>query len=436
MSVEPPADPTPAASSWGRRRQDAVYRAGIAGTRPKVPTSAVALEHAARRKLSRRAWAYLAGSAGAESTAAANRAALDRWRLVPRVLRDVGTRDLSTTLFGDRLPAPVALAPVGVLSLAHRDADLAVARAAAARGVPMVLSHQASFAMEDVAAALGVTPRWFQMYWSTSDELVDSVLRRAAGIGASALVVTLDTTMLGWRPRDLDLGSLPFARGEGIAQYTSDPVFRRLAQEAADAAALTPTERPRITPTTLRTLVALTANHPGRFVDNLRSPVPRAAVETFLRIYSRPSLTWDDVEGLRERTDLPIVLKGVLHPDDARRAVDTGVAGIVVSTHGGRQVDGSIGAVDALPGVLAAVDGAIPVLLDSGVRGGADVVKAVALGAAAVLLGRPYVYGLAVAGEEGVGEVLDDVLAELDLTMGLVGATSLAELTPELLVRT
>jgi lactate 2-monooxygenase len=423
----------PGPASWGRRRQDAVYRAGVTGRRPRVPTSPAGLERAARRALGPRAWAYLAGSAGAEVTARANRAAFDRRPLLPRVLRDVGTRDLRTTLFGDRLPAPLLLAPVGVLSLAHRDADLAVARAAAARGVPMVLSHQASVPMEDVAAALGVTPRWFQMYWSTSDELVDSVLSRAAGIGASALVVTLDTTMLGWRPRDLDLGSLPFARGEGIAQYTSDPVFRRLAQEAADAAAAAPAERPRITPTTLRTLVAITRNHPGRFLDNLRSPVPRAAVETFLRIYSRPTLTWDDVAGLRARTPLPIVLKGVLHPDDARRAVDVGVDGLVVSTHGGRQVDGAIGALDALPAVLDAVGGRLPVLLDSGVRGGADVVKAVALGAAAVLLGRPYVYGLAVAGEAGVGEVLDDVLAEVDLTMGLVGATSVAELGPELL---
>ena len=412
-----------------------MYRAGVTGLRPTVPVSPAGLERAAQRALSRRAWAYLAGSAGTEATTAANRAAFDRWRLVPRVLRDVGRRDLTTTLFGDRLPAPVALAPVGVLSLAHRDADLAVARAAAARGVPMVLSHQASFPMEEVAEALAGTPRWFQMYWSTSDDLVDSTLARAAAIGASALVVTLDTTMLGWRPRDLDLGSLPFARGEGIAQYTSDPVFQRLVRDAAEAAAATPAARPRITPQTLRTLVALTANHPGRFVDNLRSPLPRAAVEMFLRIYSRPTLTWDDVAGLRDRTDLPIVLKGVLHPDDARRAVDVGVSGVIVSTHGGRQVDGSIGSLDALPGVVQAVDGAVPVLLDSGVRTGSDVVKAVALGAATVLLGRPYVYGLAVAGETGVGQVVDDVIAELDLTLGLIGVTALDQLRPDLLVR-
>ena len=411
--------------SPGRRYQNLIYRDGVTGRRPTVSTSAAGLERQARRHMSRRAWAYVAGGAGSEATMAANRAAFERHRLVPRMLRDVSSRHLSVELLGATLPAPLLLAPIGVLSLAHRGADLAVARAAAQRRIPFVFSNQASVAMEDTAAAMGDAPRWFQMYWSTEDELVDSFLRRAKAIDAQALVVTLDTTMLGWRPRDLDLGSLPFARGEGIAQYTSDPVFRRLLEQAPTAGG----DRPRVTPQTIRTLLEMTAHYPGDFRENLRSPLPRAAVETFLRIYSRPSLTFDDIATLRERTDLPVFLKGVLHPDDAKRALDVGVTGIVVSTHGGRQVDGSIGSLDALPGVVDAVGPDVPVLLDSGVRSGADVAKAVALGARAVLLGRPYVYGLSVAGEAGVGAVLDTVLAELDLTLGLCGVTGVAELS-------
>lgn len=412
-------------AGWGRRVQDRIYRDGAIGRRPRISTSAAGLEKQAHRAMSRRAWAYVAGGAGAEATMAANRAAFDTWRLVPRVLRDVSVRDLSVELLGSRLPAPVLLAPVGVLSLVHRQADLAVARAAAEHGVPFVFSHQASVPMEDTAAAMGDAPRWFQMYWSTEDELVESFLARAAAVKAGAVVVTLDTTMLGWRPRDLDLGSLPFARGEGIAQYTSDPVFRRLTEQSSSSAR----PRPRVTASAVRTLVEMTRNYPGSFTDNVRSPLPRAAVETFLRIYSRPSLTFDDVAQLRSRTDLPILLKGVLHPDDARHAIDVGVDGIVVSTHGGRQVDGSIAALDALPEVIGAVGPHVPVLLDSGVRTGADIAKAIALGARAVHVGRPYVYALAVDGQAGVRAVLDHLLAELDLTLGLCGLTSIAELT-------
>jgi lactate 2-monooxygenase len=240
-------------------------------------------------------------------------------------------------------------------------------------------------------------------------------------------VVTLDTTMLGWRPRDLDLGSLPFARGLGIAQYTSDPVFTRLARERAAAPRSGPAPRP--TPAALRTLVDISRHHPGRFVDNLRSPLPRAAVETFLATYSRPTLSWADIATLRDRTRLPVVLKGVLHPDDARRAADTGVDAVLVSNHGGRQVDASVAAIDALPGVVAALDGRLPALFDSGVRTGADAAVALALGARAVALGRSWAYALAIAGEDGVGQVVRNVLAELDLTLGLSGARTPGELT-------
>jgi isopentenyl diphosphate isomerase/L-lactate dehydrogenase-like FMN-dependent dehydrogenase len=309
--------------------------------------------------------------------------------------------------------------------MAHRQCDLAVAKAAAAEGVPMIFSNQASVPMERCAEAMGSSPRWFQLYWSTSNDLVESLVGRAEACGCEAIVVTLDTTLLGWRTRDLDLAYLPFLRGKGIAQYTSDPVFRRLVEEA-DAE---PAERGRPTLAALRALVQLTRAYPGRFLTNIRSPYPRTAVRRFLEIYSRPSLTWSELPFLRERTKLPVLLKGVLHPDDARRAVDEGVDGLVVSNHGGRQIDGEISTAEALPAVVEAVQGRIPVLLDSGVRGGADAFKALALGATAVLIGRPYVYGLAVAGERGVRDVIRNFLADFDLTMGLAGHASTAEIS-------
>lgn len=419
-----------AVAGIGRTRQDEVYRAGVTGRRPWVPTSFPALERRARWAMTRRAHAYVAGGAGAERTMRANRDAFDRHAIVPRMLRDVGDRDTSVELFGRRLAHPLLLSPIGALDLVRRDADLAVARGAASAGVPMIVSNQAGHPMEDVARAGGGSaggdwPWWFQLYWSTSDDLVDSFLARAEAAGAGAVVVTLDTTMLGWRPRDLDLGHLPFARGLGIAQYTSDPVFARLAAEHAARPASGPSPRP--SPRAVRTLLEISRNHPGRFADNLRSPLPRAAVETFLRVYSRPTLSWDDIATLRDRTRLPVLLKGVLHPADAARALDAGVDGLVVSNHGGRQLDGEVASIDALPGVVAAVDGRIPVLLDSGVRSGVDVAKALALGAAAVCLGRPWVYGLALDGAGGVTQVVRDVLAELDLTLGLAGARTSAE---------
>jgi lactate 2-monooxygenase len=411
----------------GRRRQTEIYVGGVGGRRPRVPVDAIELERRAGRAMSRQAYAYVAAGAGTEATVRANRAGFDRWRIVPRVLRDVSQRDTGTELLGRRLRWPFMLAPIGVLELVHRHADLAVARAARGEEVPMVVSNQASHPMEDVATELGDCGRWFQLYWSTSDELVESLVGRAEACGYEAIVVTLDTTILGWRTRDLDLAYLPFLRGKGIAQYTSDPVFRRL----LDAGPGEPEAEPRPSLAALRTLIALTRAYPDRFLRTLRSGRGRAAVQRFIEIYSRPSLTWKELPFLRERTSLPILLKGILHPDDAARAVEAGIDGVVVSNHGGRQVDGAIATIDALPGVADAVDGRIPVLLDSGVRGGADVFKAIALGATAVLLGRPYVYGLAVAGEAGVREVIENVAAELDLTMGLAGCPSVAEIGPE-----
>jgi lactate 2-monooxygenase len=290
--------------------------------------------------------------------------------------------------------------------------------------------------MEDVARALAGSGHWYQLYWSSNDDLVASLVERAEACGSEAIVVTLDTAYLGWRPRDLDLGHLPFARGEGIAQYTSDPVFQRLVADRIATA--TPEPRPRPTPAAVGTLVSMSRNHPGDLRRNLTAPEPRAAVDTFLDVFSRPSLTWADLPRLRELTRLPIVLKGILHPEDARRAVDAGVDGIYVSNHGGRQVDRVVGALDALPTVAEAVRSSgsdLPIIFDSGIRCGADVFVAIALGATAVGIGRPHVYGLALAGAEGVSDVLRNLRAELDLQLALTGCRSLRDITPDHLVR-
>ena len=421
---------------FGRTVQSAIYRAGAFGRRPEVPTDGTLLEAAARKVMSRRGFAYVAGSAGSESSATANAQAFARWRIVPRMLVDTTERDTGVELFGRRHESPFVVAPIGVLSMAHDEADLAVARGAREQGVTQIISTQASVPMEDIARTLAGAGHWYQLYWSSDDALVESLVSRAEACGSEALVVTLDTAYLGWRPRDLDLGHLPFARGEGIAQYTSDPVFRRLVAERVAAA--TPQPRPRPTPAAVSTLLSMSRNHPGDTRHNLTAPEPRAAVETFLDVFSRPSLTWDDLPRLRSLTSLPIVLKGILHPEDARRAVDAGVDGIYVSNHGGRQVDRAIAALDALPEVVAAVRGAgsaLPVIFDSGIRCGADAFIALALGATAVGVGRPHVYGLALAGADGVSQVLRNLRAELDLQLALSGQTSVAGLSPDVLVR-
>ena len=415
--------PEPKETNVGRKRQEEVYVGGVAGDKPLAPADMTRLEEAARRKMSAEGFAYVAGGAGLESTILENREAFERWRIVPRMLKDVSERDTSVELFGATLPSPFLLAPIGVLEMAHKEADLAVARAAAAEGIPFVFSSQASVPMETCAEAMGESPRWFQLYYSRSDELVLSFVERAERCGCTAIVLTLDTTLLGWRTRDLDLAYLPFLRGKGIAQYTSDPSFRKAVKDEPAE----PRER-KVTPSSLRALLQMTRAHPGSFRDNLRSGEPIAAVGRFIQTYSKPSLSWDDVTFLREHTELPIVLKGVLHPDDAREAVGRGVDGLIVSNHGGRQVDGAVAALDALPGVVEAVGGRVPVLMDSGVRGGADIFKALALGAAAVLLGRPYVYALAAAGERGVRELIRNFKADFDLTMGLAGSRSVGEI--------
>ena len=413
-------------ASIGRDTQSGIYRGGALGKMPLVPASWDALEAAARATMSADAFAYVAGSAGRERTADANTAAFDAWRIVPRMLRDVGVRDLTVDLFGRSYPSPVIAAPVGVLEVAHPEADLGMARAAAALGIPYVASNQASISLEDTFASTPGAPHWFQLYWSSSDELVESLIARAENAGAEAIVITLDTHMLGWRPRDLDLAYLPFAHGLGIAQYTSDPVFCRLVTERI--AAPTQSETPRMNSAVLRTLLDMTRHYPGSFWSNLRSKEPRTAVEVFLEVFSRSSLTWQNLEFVRKRTKLPILLKGIQHPDDAELAVEHGADGIIVSNHGGRQLDRAIGSLDALRAIVEKINSRVPVLFDSGIRSGSDILIALALGASAVLVGRPWVYGLAVGGAAGAEAVLRNLLAELDLNLGLSGNTSITEL--------
>ncbi|GAA3230450.1 lactate 2-monooxygenase [Actinocorallia longicatena] len=377
--------------------QNEIYLAGLGGARPGLPTDLHRLEEAARQGLPEQAFGYVAGAAGSESTARANLAVFDQWKIVPRMLRDVGSRDLGTTVLGTAMPAPVVLGPVGVLRILHPEGELAVARAAAALGVTMTLSTASSTAMEEVAAEAG--PRWYQLYWPKDRELAASLIGRAADSGFTALVVTLDTFTLAWRPRDLDQAYLPFLQGIGVQNYFSDPVFQKAIG--------------------------------GPVTDANRD----LALLHWVANFGNPTLTWDDLAWLREQWDGPIVLKGIQHPEDARRAVDAGMDGIVVSNHGGRQVNGAIAALDALPAIASAVGGETTVLFDSGIRSGADILKALALGAQAVMIGRPYAYALGLGGEEGVRHVLRCLMADLDLTMALSGHSTLADITPALLSR-
>ncbi|WP_456426506.1 lactate 2-monooxygenase [Rhodocaloribacter sp.] len=387
----------PPSESLGMQRQFQIYLAGLQQQTPERPVAFEAMERAAEARMTPEAFAYVAGGAGSEDTMTANREAFRRWRIVPRMMRDVARRDLSVELFGRRLPAPILFAPIGVLGIVHEDAEVAVARAARTLGLPQILSTVSSKPMESVAEALGETPRWFQLYWGPDRDFTVSLLRRAEAAGFGALVVTLDTKLLAWRERDLQGAYLPFLFGDGLANYFTDPVFR--------AALSAPPEED-----------------------------PVAAVRRFSETFSDPSVTWFDLAFLREHTRMPILVKGIVHPDDARQALDHGVDGIIVSNHGGRQVDGALGALDALAPVVEAVRDRVPVLFDSGIRRGADVFKALALGAKAVLLGRPYVYGLALGGEAGVRDVALNLMADFDLTLALCGCASVADVCRDHLV--
>jgi lactate 2-monooxygenase len=375
-----------------------IYLQGLSGIMPNLPMTFAEWEAKAQSAMPPSVYSYVAGGAGDERTQRVNRSAFDNWGLVPRMFRATRERDLSIELFGVALPAPVFMAPIGVIGICAQDGhgDLATARAAARTGVPMVVSTLTEDPLEDVAAQFGDTPGFFQLYTPTDRELAASLVHRAEAAGYKGIIVTLDTWVPGWRPRDLSTSNFPQLRGRCLSNYTSDPVFRAgLAQS--------PEEN------------------------------PQGAVLKWVSLFGNP-LTWEDLPWLRSLTTLPIILKGICHADDARRAKDEGVDGIYCSNHGGRQANGGLPAIDCLPEVVAAADG-LPVLFDSGIRSGSDIVKALALGATAVGIGRPYAYGLALGGVDGVVHVLRSLLAEADLTMAVDGYPTLADLTPATLRR-
>ena len=373
-----------------------IYLRGLGGETPSVPVSLAELEQRAVAAMEPRVAAYVGAGAGSEDTMRANLDAFSRRRIVPRMLRDVASRDLATEVLGTPMPAPLMLAPIGVQKILDEEGELATARAAAAVGTPMIASTASHFTLEEIAAAGGEAPRWFQLYWANDPRLVESFVGRAERAGYGAIVVTVDTFVPGWKPRDLQQAWLPFLNGMGVGNYFQDPVFREALEQ-------TPEED------------------------------QGAATGHFLGVQANPSLTWDDLGRLRELTALPILVKGIQHVDDAREAARRGLDGIVVSNHGGRQVDGALASLDALAPIADAVGKRLAIVFDSGVRGGADVLKALALGADAVCLGRPYIWGLALEGQAGVEAVLKMTLAELDLTMALCGLTGLDQVGPALL---
>lgn len=413
--------------SPGLSRQREIYLGGMAGKKPVIPFQFHELENAAKRKLPGSSFDYIACGAGDGKAINGNQKGFSTWSFVPRMLRNVEQCSMQSQFAGVKLDSPIILAPVGVLSLAHKEADLAVAKAANSLGVPMIFSNQASYSMEATAECFDQTPYWFQLYWSRSLDLVQSFVTRAERCGCAGIVVTLDTTMLGWRPRDLQQAYLPFLHGKGLAQYLSDPVFQDLAlkysEPEGESAAKTP-----VTATTILNALKLLSNFPGRLVENVKTGYPLKAVRLFTKIYTNPGLQWSDLRQLREMTKLPIILKGILHPDDAQKAVEEGVDAMILSNHGGRQVEGAVSPIIQLPVIRDRIGLDFPIVIDSGIRTGADIIKAIRLGADAVCIGRPYVYALALGGQKGVEEYLRNLLADLDLTMRLSGCRDLNDI--------
>ncbi|MFD2445428.1 alpha-hydroxy-acid oxidizing protein [Bacillus sp. CGMCC 1.16607] len=352
------------------------------------PISFEELEQEARKKMSVGGFGYVRSGAGGEETLRKNSDSFSKLSVIPRVLSNVSNVDTSITLFGRTYPYPFLLAPVGMLKLAHEDADLAAVKGASTHNIPFVLSTVSSYSIEDVAAVAEESSKWFQLYWSNNEEIAYHMVERAEESGYEAIVLTVDTVMMGWREEDMKNRFSPLKQGIGKANYETDSVF----------------------------------------LNSLENQDSDAIIEGILNNIHHPTLNWKHVAALKEKTSLPILLKGILHPEDAKLAIENGVDGIIVSNHGGRQLDGVISAIDALPQIVEVVKGKIPVLLDSGIRRGADVVKALALGADAVLIGRPFVYGLAIAGQKGVEKVLEHFIQETKVSIALAGVSKVSDL--------
>jgi lactate 2-monooxygenase len=378
--------------------EDEIYFNGLRGVIPKLPVDMASLERKAMAAWPETIVSYVQGGCGDERTQNHNVDAFNRWGLIPRMLVDGSKRDLSITLFGMKLPTPIFMAPIGVIGICSQDGhgDLATAQAAARTGVPMVASTLSVDPLEKLTPEFGDTPGFFQLYTPSDKGVAESLVHRAEAAGFKGIVVTLDTWIAGWRPRDLNTSSFPQLRGHCLANYFSDPVFRSRLPQAPEADLMT-------------------------------------AIKFWVSIFGA-TLTWADLPWLRSLTKLPIILKGICHPDDARRAIDSGMDGIYCSTHGGRQANGGVGCLEMLPAVVQAA-GNTPVLFDSGVRSGTDIVKALALGATAVGIGRPYAWGLALDGVDGIVHVLRCLLAEADLLMAIDGYPTLADLQPSALMR-
>jgi lactate 2-monooxygenase len=355
-------------------------------------------ENQAEKVMKKKAFDYIARGSGEESTLKANRGAFSQWQLFHRALRDVSTIDTSVSLFGYKLPSPVYLAPIGVQKIAHPEGELASSRAAASMNLPFVTSTVSSYSMEEIAEGMEECPRWFQLYYAGNEHVAESMIKRAEASGYSAIVLTVDTPIIGFRERDHFNNYSPVGEGVGSGNYFTDPVFQKLLAKPVE-------------------------------VDR------EAAIKKQMELFENPSVDWGAIQKIRKYTHLPILLKGIVHPDDAKLALSYGVDGVIVSNHGGRQLDHGLAALDALEEVCLAVEGKIPVLFDSGIRRGSDIFKAIALGASAVLLGRPYIYGLAREGEEGVRRVVHQIQKEFETTMALAGATTIAQINKSFLYR-
>lgn len=408
----------------GRSRQREIYLNGFSGIKSKIPFDSDELEKQARLKLCKKAFGYIYTGAGSNQGVRNNIQAFNQYSILPRMLQGSESTDLSSVILDTKLPYPFLFAPVGVLELAHAKGDVELARASKITGVPMIQSNQASCSMETCADVLDGTDHWFQLYFSKSRALVESFVQRALESGNKAIVLTLDTTILGWRNIDLANGYLPFLYGKGIAQYTSDPIFKKLMKDAETKS--TSNKTPGILD-----LIELFKSYPDSFVNNLKSKNPVKAVRTFVDIYSKPDLSWDDIKWLKSISKLPVVLKGILHPEDAKKALDHGIDGIIVSNHGGRQVDNVHSSLEALVEIKRVLPDTYPLLLDGGIRKASDVFIALALGAKAVCLGRLYVYALALGGKEGVTELIQNLASELQTMMSLAGCKSVSEINAD-----